>query len=460
MSRIIKIGISSEQDVVVVRQRARQISALLGFGSQDQVRIATAVSELSRNAFTRVSGGRAEFSFDDMHHSPSLVIQIRSAGGMARDNGAPVLPEFPPGSSFEAAIRSAQRLMDGCEILHEPHGATAIVLRKALPAGIKMTQAQLAEFIGQLAASPVSNTFSEVQLQNQELLTTLAELRERQDDLVALTQELEDTNRGVVALYAEIEEKAERLRHADAMKSRFLSNTSHELRTPLSSIRALSQLLLDRIDGELTSGQEKQVQYIHRAASDLSELVNDLLDLAKIEAGKVAVNTTEISVGRLFSTLRAMLRPLASKPMVDLVIEEPADTLVLYSDESKLAQILRNFLSNALKFTEQGEVRMRADQDTQTGQVQFTVTDTGIGIAPNDLDFVFEEFSQIENPIQRTTHGTGLGLPLCRKLALLLGGQIELTSTLNTGSVFSLILPIRNEESDQHLAPITHLTSQ
>ncbi len=452
-SRIIKIGIGSEQDVVAVRQRARQISALLGFGAQDQVRIATAVSELSRNAFTHISGGRAEFSFDDTATRPALVIRIRNAGGQAREKKSAAVPAFVPGDEFDAAILSARRLMDACDIVDEPNGATSITLRKNLPAGIKLSQPQLAELIGQLAASPIATTFSEVQLQNQELLATLAELRERQDDLVALTQELEDTNRGVVALYAEIEEKAERLRHADEMKSRFLSNTSHELRTPLSSIRALSRLLLDRIDGELTVEQEKQVQFIDQAAGDLSELVNDLLDLAKIESGKVEISNVDLSVNNLFSALRGMLRPLASNPAVELVIEDPAENLIIYSDEGKLAQILRNFVSNALKFTEYGEVRMRVTPDPAAATMTFTVADTGIGITPENLQFVFEEFSQIENPLQKKSKGTGLGLPLCRKLATLLGGRVELSSTVGAGSVFALILPLKNDERDRRAGP-------
>ena len=129
-------------------------------------------------------------------------------------------------------------------------------------------------------------------------MRALAELRERQDELLQLNRELEDTNRGVVALYAELDEKADHLRRADEMKSRFLSNMSHEFRTPLNSIRALSRLLLDRVDGELDAEQEKQVSFIAKAADDLTELVNDLLDLAKIEAGKIEVRPIEFSVAQ------------------------------------------------------------------------------------------------------------------------------------------------------------------
>jgi signal transduction histidine kinase len=225
------------------------------------------------------------------------------------------------------------------------------------------------------------------------------------------------------------------------MKSRFLSNTSHELRTPLSSIRALSQILLDRIDGELTGEQEKQIQFINQAATNLSDLVNDLLDLAKIEAGKTEINSSSFTIGTLFSTLRGMLRPLSEKATVELFFEDPG-MLEMTTDEGKLSQILRNFISNALKFTEEGSVRVSATADIAVQTIRFNVADTGIGIAPENLQFVFEEFSQIESPLQRRVKGTGLGLPLCRKLAASLGGHVELASEPGKGSVFSVVLPL------------------
>lgn len=428
----------------MVRQRARQISALLGFGSQDQVRIATAISELSRIVFGFVSGGQADFSLEDqLEDGASLSVKIKNTGGDLRGKSVMAGQEFLPPSNLNDALINAQRLMDACTMEREPNGALTIMLRKRLPAGVGLTTEQLAALPGKLLENPVSNTFSEVQLQNHELLATLAELRDKQDDLLALTQELEDTNRGVVALYAEIEEKAERLRQADQMKSRFLSNTNHELRTPLSSIRALSRLLLDRIDGELTEGQEKQIRFIDKAANELAELVNDLLDLAKIESGKVEVQCSDISLGNLFSALRGMLRPLAENSAVELIIEEPAEELMLHSDEGKVSQILRNFLSNALKYTEEGEVRLHASRDVDPGFIRIAVTDTGIGIAAENVQFVFEEFVQIAHPLQKKIKGTGLGLPLCKKLATLLGGKIALSSTPGSGSVFSLILPVQ-----------------
>jgi len=264
-----------------------------------------------------------------------------------------------------------------------------------------------------------------------------------------LTRELEDTNRGIVALYAEIEDKAERLRRADEMKSRFLSNTSHELRTPLSSIRALAQLLLDRMDGDLTSEQERQVQFIAKAANDLSELVNDLLDLAKIEAGKVEVQLAPVVVENLFRALKGMMRPLVDEGRVELVFEPSDFNEAFDSDEGKISQILRNFISNAIKFTERGSVRVSATYDAGQDTIAFAVADTGIGISPENLQLIFEEFSQIEHPLQRRSKGTGLGLPLCRKLADLLQGRVDVVSTEGVGSTFTLTLPRRFPQPSQ-----------
>ena len=174
-----------------------------------------------------------------------------------------------------------------------------------------------------MAQRPAPDPVQELQTQNTELVASLAELRTRQEELERLNTELEDTNRGVVALYAELDERAEQLRQASELKSRFLSNMSHEFRTPLNSILALSRLLLDRIDGPLTAEQERQVTYIRRSAESLTELVNDLLDLAKVEAGKLEVRPRPFTVTELFGALRGVMKPLQQNDAVDLIFEEP-----------------------------------------------------------------------------------------------------------------------------------------
>ncbi len=199
---------------------------------------------------------------------------------------------------------------------------------------------------------------------------------------------------------------------------------SHEFRTPLNSIQALTRLLLERTDGSLAPEQGRQVEFIRKAAQDLTELVNDLLDLAKVEAGKIVVRPAEFEVANLFGALRGMLRPLLVNESVALVFEEALSLPPIFQDEAKVSQILRNFISNALKFTERGEVRVTAALVDGDEVVALSVADTGIGIAPEDQERIFREFGQLEHPLQRKVRGTGLGLPLTKKLIEILGGRI------------------------------------
>lgn len=435
---MLTIKLHHEQDVVPARQRARQVAGLLGFDTQDQTRLATAVSEVVRETVYHTGAGHVEFCLEGRSAPQVLCICVHAAGQRARAfarsvQGGTTYTDHP-------GLAAAHRLVDRIWIDESEDGIT-ICLFKLLPKNTPLiTAAQQAPLMDQLAQQHFHNPLEEIQRQNQELLQTLETLRERQEELARLNRELEDTNRGVVALYAELDEKAEHLRRADEMKSRFLSNMSHEFRTPLNSILALARLLLDRMDGELTVEQEKQVGFIRKAATDLSELVNDLLDLAKIEAGKIEVRPSEFTVADLFSALRGMLRPLLLSTAVELVFEDATALPPLVTDESKISQILRNFLSNALKFTETGEIRVLATLDG-TDAVRFVVSDTGIGIPAEQQVAIFSEFVQVENPLQKRVKGTGLGLPLCRKLAELLGGTVQVESTLGVGSTFAATIP-------------------
>ena len=440
--RILSLGVHTELDVVASRQRARHIAALCGFGSQEQVRIATAVSELARNVYNYARAGRLEFAIEGETTPQLFVVTISDQGPGIPHLDLVLSGRYQSSTGMGLGIIGARRLMDQFDIRTAAGAGTTITLKKLLPREAPLlTPARVGAMGAQLTALPADVTLSEMQQQNKELLATLAELNTRQEELLQLTRELEDTNRGVVALYAELDEKADHLRRADEMKSRFLSNMSHEFRTPLSSIRALSKLLIERVDGELSAEQEKQVQFILKGAESLTELVDDLLDLAKIEAGKVEVRPVRFDVAELFSALRGMLRPLLATARVDLLFDKPAIALHMYSDEAKLSQILRNFISNALKFTEIGHVRVSA---TALGdQVRFDVEDTGIGIAEQYQQLIFEEFSQVEHRLQQRVKGTGLGLPLCRKLASLLDGSVALRSTPGKGSTFSVTLPLQ-----------------
>ena len=268
-----------------------------------------------------------------------------------------------------------------------------------------------------------------------------ASLLERESALRALSDELAETNQGVVALYAELDDNALRLKEASDLKSRFLSYMSHEFRTPLGSILSMARLLLDQLDGPLTPEQRTQVAFIQSSAAELTEMVNDLLDLAKVEAGRVTISPAWFEMVDLFSALRGMFKPILTMTAVTLTFEEPPDIPRIFTDDKRLSQILRNFISNALKFTPQGEVRVSAalvDGD----RVMFSVADTGIGISQEHIGTLFEDYVQVDSSIQKRLRGTGLGLSLSKKFAHVLGGDVAVTSQLGKGSVFSVTIPI------------------
>jgi signal transduction histidine kinase len=197
---------------------------------------------------------------------------------------------------------------------------------------------------------------------------------------------------------------------------------------------------LDRIDGELTSEQERQVRMIRDSANTVTDLVDDLLELARMEAGKTVVRVATFSVGDLFAALRGMFRPLATSDSVTLLFDDVTTLPPLETDEGKVGQILRNLISNALKFTEKGQVRVSAEC-LGNEAIAFSVADTGLGIADEDKDRIFQEFHQIEHPLQRRARGTGLGLPLSRRLTQFLGGELSVESRIGEGSVFTAVIP-------------------
>jgi len=257
----------------------------------------------------------------------------------------------------------------------------------------------------------------------------------------ALRAELDETNQGVLALYAELDEQAEQLREVSELKSRFLSYMSHEFRTPLGSILSMTRLLEDGMDGPLTAEQRRQVRFISASTSELREMVDDLLDLAKIEAGRITISPAWFDLMDLFSALRGMFRPLVEGNQVDLLFEDPPVMPMLFTDDKKLAQILRNFISNALKFTPSGQVVVSTQLEGENA-VRFSVRDTGIGIPAELQSTLFEDFVQVDTPLQKRLRGTGLGLSLCKRFAELLGGHVGVESEIGTGSNFYVVLPL------------------
>jgi len=444
---VVTVSIREEADVVAARQRARQVAALAGFGGQDQVRIATAVSELARNAFRYGHGGRVDFELT-IHGRPQVLwITVSDQGPGIAELDAVISGRQGSQNGSGIGLIGSKRLMDSFQIVSTPGHGTTVHLSKCLPPDAPFLDLPAVSRLAAQLTQSRPPLISEEQIQKRDLLETLESLRLREVELETrnaemrrVNAELEETNRGVVALYAELDEKAAALRSADELKGRFLQHVSHEFRTPLNSVLALTHLLLRRTDGELTAEQELQVGFIRKATQDLTEMVNDLLDLAKVESGKTELHLGPVVLSQLFGALRGLMRPLVVSDSVSLVFEEPPPDFSFQSDESKITQILRNLISNALKFTEHGEVRV--SYRASAGRLELSVSDTGIGIAPEDHERIFREFAQVNNAIQGRVKGTGLGLPLSRKLAALLGGELTVSSVPGRGSTFVLDLPL------------------
>ncbi len=298
-----------------------------------------------------------------------------------------------------------------------------------------------------------------LQQQQEELQQTNEELEEKAALLAEQNARIEQKNTEVETARAELEEKAEQLAISSKYKSEFLANMSHELRTPLNSLLILAKLLSDNQEGTLT---EKQVEFsrtIYNAGSDLLELINDILDLTKVEAGKMDVNPQAVEPAAVADYVERNFRPVADQKGLEFTVslgEGLPESFV--TDEQRLQQILKNLLSNAFKFTEEGTVALAISAapvdatfsaETLRGAgtvVQFEVVDTGIGIAPDKLKLIFESFQQADGTTSRRYGGTGLGLSISREIARLLGGEIHVRSEPGAGSTFTLFLPLEAPE--------------
>ncbi|SCL16889.1 Signal transduction histidine kinase [Micromonospora rhizosphaerae] len=442
---LLQMALRIEQDIFLVRQRGREAAAAVGLEHQDQVRIATALSEVARDLLHSVGGADVTFS---------VVFDLAAGRSVLRVDLAPVGPL--PDGRYEPQSGAVARLVDMLAVV-PADGDTVVRMSRRVPANAQaLTPVRLAELRAELSQSAPGSALDELAAQNEQLIAALDEVRSQRDELEVLneelqetnrgvmalynqlTEELEETNRGVVALYAELDEKSAQLRTASESKSRFLANVSHELRAPVAAIIGLARLLADSASDPLTVEQARQVGLIRSSASDLLTLVNELLDLAKAESGRIEPNWADVDLRALFGQLRGTVRALATRPGVNLVVEELPRPATIRSDEVLLAQVLRNLLHNGLKFTERGEVRLRADRHEDRWSL--SVSDTGVGIPPELHERIFEEFYQV--PGATRVGGTGLGLPYARRLVKLLGGTLELSSEPGRGSTFKVSLPV------------------
>ncbi|MEO8194943.1 MAG: response regulator, partial [Gemmatimonadales bacterium] len=327
---------------------------------------------------------------------------------------------------------------------------------------LQQQQSELRKSNSELEAQTKSLRSSEELLRDQqvELQQVNEELEEKASLLAEQNRKVEQKNDEVEAARVALEEKAEQLAVSSKYKTEFLANMSHELRTPLNSLLILSKLLTDNKDGNLTPKQVEYAQTIHSSGSDLLSLINDVLDLSKVEAGKMEVNATDTPVQEVTQSLDRSFRPMAEQKGLQFKVEiQPDAPPVMFTDGQRVEQILKNLLSNAVKFTTDGNVSLtvrKAEPNrrfiqpslTSGSVIAFAVSDTGLGIAPEKQRLIFEAFQQADGTTSRKFGGTGLGLSISREIARLLGGEIRVESKPGVGSTFTLFLPVRWEQRE------------
>jgi signal transduction histidine kinase/DNA-binding response OmpR family regulator len=274
-----------------------------------------------------------------------------------------------------------------------------------------------------------------------------SQLEEQRKQLETQSDELQTRNGSLTQAKEELDRRAEELEMSNKYKSEFLANMSHELRTPLNSIIMLSKMLSKNDKESLSEKDVKKSQIIYKSGQELLRLINDILDLSKVEAGKMAVNATKFTTHELLEDMHDMFHDMAEEKKLKFQVVDTMKT-EFFTDRDRLVQVIRNFLSNALKFTKKGGITIKASADTKkNNHVRLSVIDTGIGILPEKQQVIFEAFKQADGTTSREFGGTGLGLSIARELTKLLQGTIELESKYGKGSTFSLVIPLHIDES-------------
>ncbi|MEU3980973.1 hybrid sensor histidine kinase/response regulator [Streptomyces sp. NPDC026672] len=445
---LVTLPISGPRDAFVLRRHGQMSCRALSLEGPEQIRFVTILSEAAR----------------------SLLGATGLTAALAVVPGAPAMLTVTfvwEGRERPAAdlVAAARRLLH--HVVYADSPTPVLVLGQLLPRHDGASDARIARARDELAALRAVDMSEELQHQNRDLLAALQEARARQEEserlnaeleetnrgvmalYSELSKELEDTNSGVVALYAELEDKTRRLRLADEEKTRFWANVSHELRSPVNAVIALTRLLLAPDAEPLTEEQRQQVSLVLSSGTTLLALVEELLDTAKAESGRLEAQLSTVDLRTLLHQLRGTLGGMAKDgvrftvPDTDLVDPATGTARPLVTDEVMLTRVLRNVLSNGLKFTDTGEVRLDVTHEVRDGTpwAVFVVTDTGIGIPEDQQNRVFEEFYQVRGPHQRGRSGTGLGLPYARKLTELLGGRLTLSSEPDHGTRVSVELP-------------------
>jgi signal transduction histidine kinase len=449
-TRLGDIYVRREADIVKVRERVRRLARQMRFDNTTQIKITTAVSELTRNIYEYAGSGAI-----------TLAVAFRAGGGggaglqiTARDEGpgideaslrAIMRGQYSSSSGLGVGLTGTRRLMDEFEIESDAGGAgTRVTIIKWLPpaeaAGVKERVAALREDFN---AEDTESAVEELARQNRDFVRILGELEEKRE-------ELERLNGQLIASNAELNEANARLRELAEMREEFLALTTHDLRSPLTVISGVISFLTSGRLGELSPEQKNMVAMMERNTQNLIELVNDLLDAAKLESGSLQLELADVDLASLINEICEPFAQLAREKGLALTQEAVPAGLppCVRADRAKLRRVIVNLLSNALKFTPRGgRVSVRVEPAGER-EVRIAVADTGVGIAADDLPLLFDKYEQARHRATRGEKGTGLGLYITRQLVELHGGQIQVESEVGRGSTFSFTLPVAGNDTN------------
>jgi len=443
---ILTLNVGTEFDVIAARQRARQIAGACGFGSVDQARIGTVVSELARNIFNYAGAGLVSFSAEGAVAPQSLCITFEDRGPGIADVTHVLSGTYRSPSGMGIGILSARRLMDQFEIASGPLG-TCITVGKRFPAQTGFISADgFAPLVAQFETLPNHAALSEARHQNRELADALGALQARQEELQLVSTRLEERNRNIEALNDLLDDKAAALQKADRSKDEFLATLSHELRGPLSAAGMAASMLLP--DGVSSQRANQMGELIRRQVTHMSRLVEDLLDVSRVSRGLVQLEKTPVELADVIAAALEQVQSAANQKRHRIDLASGASSLLVLGDRTRLIQVVSNLLTNAIRYTDDGGM-LHISLEKRGRMAALRVTDNGMGIAPDLMPRLFDLYVQAERSADRTGGGLGLGLALVKNLVEAHDGTVTAHSPGDGhGSTFTVLLPLHTDRRE------------
>lgn len=443
---ILTLNVDTEFDVIAARQRARQIAGACGFGSVDQARIGTTVSELARNIINYAGAGSVSFVAEGAVAPQHLCITFADRGPGIADVTHVLSGAYRSTSGMGVGILSARRLMDQFDIDSGPSG-TRITVGKRFPANTGFISADgFSPLVAQFETLPNHAALSEARHQNRELADALGALQARQEELQLVSTRLEERNRNIEALNDLLDDKAAALQKADRSKDEFLATLSHELRGPLSAAAMAASMLLP--EGVTSQRANQMGELIRRQVTHMSRLVEDLLDVSRVSRGLVQLEKTPVELADVIAAALEQVQSAANQKRHRIEQAAGMPSLLVLGDRTRLIQVVSNLLTNAIRYTNSGGI-IHVSLEKRGTMAALRVSDNGMGIAPDLMPRLFDLYVQAERSTDRTGGGLGLGLALVKNLVEAHDGTVTAHSPGNGhGSTFTVLLPLHTERRE------------